>query len=110
MKYIYGNPDFSQYPDANGPFSVGFAQARTRKYGNEIQVYYPITKTNEPIPDDKNPFILPHDIKTIKGFLMIAFPIVKLTWWWHPTFVFDFIRGIRLGVRLGGDLSEAFKG
>ena len=42
LVWTYGEMDFQKYPDAQGPYDVGYTMARTQKYGNEIQVFYPI--------------------------------------------------------------------
>lgn len=55
LKLVYGNVDFSKYPDCpEAPFDCGYRTVRTSKFGNEVQVFYPINKAasnREKYPD-----------------------------------------------------------
>jgi hypothetical protein len=44
LYFVYGGPNFDKYPDAKGPYDVGYTLARSKIRGLEIQVFYPINK------------------------------------------------------------------
>jgi hypothetical protein len=52
-------------------FNVGFQTVRSEKYGNEVQVYYPISKEIKVRPETDVPY-LPHSDKTLKGLLLLG--------------------------------------
>jgi hypothetical protein len=74
LNLIYGQGNFEKYPKMpEAPFKVGYKTFRTtNKHGNEVHVYYPISK-NTDITNVNNPKWLPHGEKTISGILMLAF-------------------------------------
>lgn len=68
LKLMFGNVDFSKYPDSKGPFDVGYKTIRTERFGNEIHVYYPIQKLSDTEKRKYRPtFWLPHAYKTLMG-------------------------------------------
>lgn len=63
----FGEPNFNNYPKFNTPFDCGYQRVRTSKFGNEVQVYYPISKSGEKTQDVD---WLPHGEKSITAMLM----------------------------------------
>jgi hypothetical protein len=43
LTYMFGEADFKGV-QLNGPYEVGFKEFTTKRRGNEVSVYYPITK------------------------------------------------------------------
>ena len=65
LRIKYGAPNFSSYPsNVNAPYDVGTVMARTMKFGNEVQVFYPIDKKHH--REDEADWA-PHGIDTIRA-------------------------------------------
>ena len=60
LRLIYGNSDFSKYPSTpEAPFKCGYQKVLSKKFGNEVHVYYPIDKNTE-ITKERDATWLPH--------------------------------------------------
>ena len=45
LRVVYGGPNFNYYPKLKTRiYDAGIAKAWTTKYGNELQIYYPIER------------------------------------------------------------------
>jgi hypothetical protein len=76
LRQLYGNVDYSKYPDCpDAPFHCGFKTVRSSKYGNEVFVYYPITKNSKANDRYQDVKLLPHGNKTLKGLAKLIFPV-----------------------------------
>ncbi len=72
LQITLGDGTFRGYPKMQeAKFNVGYKMVRTEKYGNEVQVYYPISKDIR-VTKEKDVPVLPHGDKTIKGLLLLA--------------------------------------
>jgi hypothetical protein len=106
LRIIFGNVNFSKYPEFEAPFNAGYQKIRTVKYGNEVHVFYPINKDTEVIKET-DPDWLPHGDKTIKGLLMLA---LKRTFTGKgPTFLLSHLKGLKVGAVTGAPLAPEFK-
>jgi hypothetical protein len=58
-----------------GPYKVGYKEFRTKEYGNEVSVFYPIDDveyTNKKDLAGSKPFALRHGVKTLEGTRLIG--------------------------------------
>lgn len=85
-------------------FKVGFKTIRSEKYGNEVQVYYPISKDVKVRLETDVP-VLPHGDKTLKGLLLLALGnfLSEDSYW--PTFILNSFKDVFLGVVKNAPLS-----
>lgn len=109
LELTYGDGTFKIYPKMKeAPFKVGYQMIRTEKYGNEVQVYYPISKEIEITQQNNVPY-LPHDDKTIKGLLLLAMGKILKMDKKGPTFLMNYYKDISLGVAKNAPLSPKLK-
>ena len=93
LRYLYGGPNWSCYPDHETPYNAGYKTMRTSKIGNLVHVWYPIsksTKVGEDVP------WLTHGKKSIIALLMIAFKWRNENW--GPTYIFWHLYKLMLNV------------
>ena len=76
-----------------------------RSYGNEVHVFYPISKDIE-ISQDTDPLWLPHGDKTLKGLLMLA--LKRQFTGKGPTFLLSHLKGLKVGAVRGAPLANEF--
>ena len=80
---------------------------RTKKYGTELFVWYPVSKN---VDEEKyvKPLWMPHGVKTLKGLVHLStgWPLDRS---WTPTFFFSGLRNIKMNALTGAPLSEDFK-
>lgn len=73
-----GPPSFqANYPQTDTPFEAGYKTVRTTKFGNEVQVFYPVSRSRRQKEQKINPYWLPHDYKSLNAMLMLASKFVK---------------------------------
>ncbi|TNV72750.1 hypothetical protein FGO68_gene10341 [Halteria grandinella] len=102
----YGTCDFQKYPDSpEAPYACGFTTIRTSKYGNEVQVYYPISKESANRQKFRDSPFLPHGHKTMRGLSLLA----KLPTWLGP-WLLRYYYNINLDVFVEAPLASRFNG
>lgn len=105
---LYGEMDFQKYPESEGPYDVGYAMARSLKYGNEVQVFYP-AKLGESEELEVADW-LPHGDKSITGILALTVSLCNLV---KVPFVHLHSKGlshVKSMVYKGAAVSEDFRG
>jgi|LauGreDrversion4_2_1035121.scaffolds.fasta_scaffold604677_2 hypothetical protein len=107
--FFPGTPGFQgNYPETDTPFEAGYKTVRTSKFGNEVQVFYPVSRRFKQQAPKINPYWLPHDYKSLNALLMLASKFVKIGSW-IPNIVFNYLRYVRMDVYLDGDFAPEFK-
>ena len=106
LRYIFGNVNFSKYPEFDAPYKAGYKTFRTSRYGNEVCVFYPINKNTE-VKKETDVDWLPHGDKTLKGLLMLS--LKRVFEGRGPTFLIGHLKGLKIGVVRDAPLAESFK-
>ncbi len=106
LRIIFGSVNFTKYPEFEAPFNAGYQTLRTSKYGNEVHVFYPISKDIE-IKRETDPDWLPHGEKTLKGLLMLA--LKRAFTGRGPVFLLSHLKGLKIGGVRGAPLASEFK-
>jgi len=106
LRYVFGNVNFSKYPEFDAPYKAGYKTFRTSRYGNEVCVFYPISKDTE-VKKETDVDWLPHGDKTLKGLLMLS--LKRVFEGKGPTFMIGYLRGLKIGVVRDAPLDESFK-
>ena len=105
LNWLYGRGDFSKYPDCpEAPYDCGYKSARSKVYGNEVRVFYPVKKGGnyEDVP------FLEHGVKSLYAYAKLAFkfnPSGSL----GPVLV-SMTRLVKMGTARDAPLAEDFRG
>jgi hypothetical protein len=105
LRMVFGNVNFSKYPEFDAPYKAGYQTIRTQRYGNEVHVFYPISKETE-VEKDTDPDWLPHGDKTLKGLLMLS--LKRHFAGRGPTFLLKHLKGLKIGAVRGAALAPEF--
>lgn len=76
-----------RYPKAETPYKAGYGIMRSEKYGNELFIWYPVSKELDEKKYERAGWV-PHGIKGLKAliYLSIGWPIDRK---WTPTFIYS---------------------